>query len=113
MALGRDVQDIAGNLKTVSMQLQLAPDRVVEIRVEYAPHRWELKTMMQAPGSKEWDVVSGPVICTQAVELSQVLQKLLAEIPVEAVGSDVRRGYRTLQNLTATTFDAVGEHVPE
>jgi hypothetical protein len=113
MPLGRDAEHVARDLQPVSVEFQTTPYRKVKVSVKYAPNRWEIEAMMQAPSTKKWHVITGPVVSYKAVEVSKILKELLAEAPIEFVALDVYGGDRALQYFSPPTLDAVAQHVAE
>jgi len=113
MTLTRNREHIARDLKPVSVQFQLTPNREVKVSVKYAPNRWEIEVVEKTTRAKERNVVSRTIVCHEAVEVSQVLKELLAEGTVKSVGLDVYGTNRPLQYLSAAALDTVAEHVAE
>jgi len=113
MTFGRDIENVAGDLHPVTMKLELAPDRIVEVRVKNTSHWREVEFMVQAPGTKKWYVVTSSVVRNESVEFVQVLKELFAEVLVELMRPDIRWRNGPLKDLAAPTLNAVAEHVPE
>jgi len=107
MPLTGNPERIASDLQATAVKFQLTPHRVVKVGVKYAPNRWEVQIMEQTPGTDKWEVVSGPVVCNKAVEVSQILKELTAEVEVETVSLDIGWGDGTLQHFPAASLDAI------
>lgn len=90
MTFRGDPQKIAGGLQPVAVEFQLGPHCKVHVRVKDRPKRWEVESMMEAASAQKGHVVTRTVVCHDAVELSQVVQKLLAQSAVEAAAPDIR-----------------------
>lgn len=69
--------------------------------------------MAQATSAEKRNVVSGPVVCYESVELIQILKKLGAEPLIEGKGADLFRSDKPLECLSAVSFDTIGKHKPE
>lgn len=69
--------------------------------------------MAQAPSAEKRNVVTGPIVGHEAVELVQVLKKLGAEPLIEGEAADLFRSDEPLECLSAVSFNTIGEHKPE
>lgn len=69
--------------------------------------------MGQTASTEERDIVSGPIVSYEPVELIQILKELGAEPLVEGKGADLFRSDKPLECLSAVALDAVGQHEAE
>lgn len=107
MTLGRDAKQIAGDFKPVAVEFQTVTNRIVKVSVEYAPCRWRIELMEEAPRPDKGHIVTRTVVAHQAVEVSKVLKELLAERKVKSVRLDVPRRDGAAKYFAAFALDAI------
>ena len=69
--------------------------------------------MRQATSAEKRNVVTGPIVGYEPVELVQILKKLGAEPLIEGKGADLFRSDQPLECLSAVSFNTIGQHKPE